>query len=169
MRKLLVTLFCIALVASLFALVGCGGKEETTIKTPEGEIRVEEEGEGGKVTFRGEEGEVTYEVRKEAPSEAELGAPIYPGAEYVEGSGGTVTGTSEGEEISTAGAEFITDDSIDEVISWYEDKLGAPYYESTSPREASWMMSSEGHLVTVSVTEEDEGTSIVIARVSETE
>ncbi|MDI6874227.1 hypothetical protein [Candidatus Solincola sp.] len=165
MKKLLAIVVCLGLVSVLLVLAGCG-KKETTIKTPEGEVSVEE-GEG-KVTFRGEEGEVTYEATEKAPTEEELGAPIYPGAEYVEGTGGTVKGTSEGQAITTAGGQFTTGDGIEEVISWYESKLGAPMYESTSPREASWMMSSEDHVVTVSVTEEDGKTSITIARLSGT-
>lgn len=156
----------IALVATLLILAGCGGKE-TTIKTPEGEVTVEE-GEGGKVTLRDEEGEVTYEYSDRPPTEEELGAPIYPGADYVEGTGGMVTGTSEGEEVTTAGAQFTTKDDIDEVISWYRGKLGAPMYENTSPREASWVKSEEDSTVTVLVAEEEGKTSIQIARISGT-
>ncbi|MGQ9536935.1 MAG: hypothetical protein ACUVT4_06870 [Actinomycetota bacterium] len=166
MRKLMAVFLGVALVAALLALVGCGGKE-TTIKTPEGEVTVKE-GEGGKVTIRGEEGEITYESSDRAPSEEELGAPIYPGADYVEGTSGMVTGTSEGKEVTTAGAQFTTDDDIDEVISWYRGKLGAPTYENTSPREATWMMSKEDSMVTISVTEEEGKTSIQIARISGT-
>ncbi|WP_287153092.1 hypothetical protein [Candidatus Solincola tengchongensis] len=163
-KRLAVVFFCLGLVSLLAFMAGCG-KKERTIKTPEGEISVEEGG-GGKVTFKGEEGETTYQALGEAPTEEELGAPIYPGAQYVQGTGGTVKGTSEGEAVSTTGGQFTTDDPIDKVISWYEGKLGAPVYQSTSPREASWMMGSEKDIVTVSVAEEDGKTTITIARLS---
>ncbi|MBC7252498.1 MAG: hypothetical protein H5T72_00825 [Actinobacteria bacterium] len=164
MRRLLAVILCLGLLSVMVLSAGCG-KEETTIKTPEGEVSVEE-GEGGTVTFRGEEGEVTYRASREAPTEEELGAPIYPGAEYVEGSGGTVEGTSEGQEISTAGAEFTTDDPIEKVISWYREEIGVPTYENTSPREASWLISTEDTATTVSVSEEDGRTLISITSIS---
>lgn len=163
MKRLLAIVVCLGLLSAMLVLAGCG-KKTSTIKTSEGEVSVEE-GEG-KVTYRSEEGEVTYESSEKVPTEEDLGAPIYPGSEYVEGSGSKVTGTSEGQKVSTAEAQFTTEDAIDKVISWYRDKLGAPMYENTDPREASWMMSSESYLVTVSVSEEEEKTTISIARIS---
>jgi hypothetical protein len=164
LKRLLAVVLCLGLLSALVLLAGCG-KKETTIKTPEGEVSVEE-GEGGTVTFRGEEGEVTYRASGEAPTEEELGAPIYPGAEYVEGSGGTVTGTNEGQEITTASGEFTTGDHIDKVISWYRGKLGAPMTETSSPREASWLESAENYIVSVTVAEEEGKTTITITKMT---
>lgn len=166
LRRLTAVVLCLGLISLLVFMAGCG-KKESSIKTPEGEISVEESGEG-KVTFKSEEGETTYEASEKAPTEEELGAPIYPGAEYVPGTGGTVKGTNEGETITTTGGQFATDDDFDKVISWYKSKLGAPVYESTSPKEASWMKSSDQDIVTVSVNEEDGKTTITIARLSGT-
>ncbi len=167
MKRFLLLVLALGLVISVVALAGCG-KKETTIKTPEGEVTVKE-GEGGELTIRGEEGETTYKMSEEAPSEEELGVPIYPGAEYVVGSGGSVKSTSEGEEVTTASGQFTTGDDIEEVISWYRDRLGAPMIENASPREVSWMKSGEDYFVTVSVNEEEGKTTISIARFSGTQ
>jgi hypothetical protein len=66
----------------------------------------------------------TIDLSDQAPTKAELGAPIYPGSEYVEGSGGTMTGTGEEGEFATAAAEFTTKDSFNEVVAWYTAELG---------------------------------------------
>lgn len=166
MRRFMLIILCLGLTASLVALSGCG-KKETTVKTPEGEVTVEEGGEG-KVTVRTEEGETTYETTGEAPSEEELGAPIYPEAEYVPGSGGTAKGTQEGQVYAYAGGTFKTGDDFEKVLAWYKGKLGEPMYESTSPKEASWIMGEEKDVVTVSISEEDGETTINIVRMSGT-
>lgn len=153
------------LVATLVIAVGCGGSktEETTINTPEGEVKVEEK--DGKVTYETEEGKVSYEGSEGAPSEADLGAPVYPGAEYVEGSGGTVTASGEEGGFTTAGAEFVTEDSYAKVVDFYTGKLGAPMYEDTSSKEATWMI-NEGleSFVVVTVSEEEGKVKISIGR-----
>ncbi|NPV60341.1 MAG: hypothetical protein HPY75_11885 [Actinobacteria bacterium] len=157
MRKLLAMLLLVTLVATLVIAVGCGGSktEETTIKTPEGEVQVEEK--DGRVTYETEEGKVTYEGSEGAPSEAELGAPVYPDAEYVEGSGGTATATGEEGEFTTAGAEFVTEDSYAKVVDFYTGKLGAPMYEDTTSKEATWMINANEESFTVVTVSEEEG------------
>ena len=86
-----------------------------------------EEVERGKVTLEEEGGEQsTVEVQEQAPSEDALGAPVYPGAKYREGSGVSGTTTSGDQQLAVAGAEFTTTDAIAKVVSWYESKIGAP-------------------------------------------
>lgn len=164
MKKSFVVLALLALVATLIISAGCGGSK-TTLKTPEGEVEVEEK--DGKVTYETEEGKVTYEGSEEAPSEAELGAPVYPGAEYVEGSGGSATATGPEGEFTTAGAEFVTDDSYSKVVDFYTGKLGAPTYQDTSAKEATWMLDvSEESFTVVTVSEEEGKVKISIGRMA---
>ncbi len=164
MRKAAVMLLLLALAVSLVMAVGCGGSE-TTVKTPEGEVKVEEE--DGKVTYETEEGKVTYEGSDKAPSEAELGAPVYPGAKYVEGSGGSATATGPEGEFSTAGAEFVTEDSYSKVVDFYRGELGEPMYQDTAAKEATWMMNvNEESFTVVTVSEEDGEVKISIGRMA---
>ncbi len=157
LKKFLIVLLGLGLAAGLMFLGGCG-KKETTIKTPEGEVKVEEE--GGEVTIRTEEGETVYRQTTEAPTEEELGAPIYPDAEYVPGSGVTATGAGEGQKISTAAAEFRTEDDFDEVLAWYEGKLGKADIETSEPRAAMWGKYEDTGGVTVRI-EEQEGEVVI--------
>lgn len=167
MKKALVLILALGLLVSLVAIVGCGDDKQT-IKTPEGEVTVEED--GGTITFEGEGQEGTIDITDEPPTEDELGAPIYPGAEYVEGSGGTMSGTSEEGEFSTAGAEFTTGDSFDEVVAWYTDELGEPtYLGSGGYEEATWMIGDEEtEFIVVTITVESGDTMISIGRMSGT-
>jgi len=163
LKKALILLMLLGLVVSLVAIAGCGDKK-TTIKTPEGEVTVEEGG-GGEVTYETDEGDVTYNVNDEAPSEDELGAPIYPDAEYVPGSGGTSTATGPEGDFIAAGAEFTTSDSYDDVLSFYKDELGEPMIEDSAMKETSWMIEkSDGSIVTVTVTDEGGEVRIYIGR-----
>lgn len=164
MRKILVLLMLLGLAASLLAVTGCGEKK-TTVKIPGGEeVTVEEK--GGKVTYKGEEGEVTYETSEEVPSEDALGAPIYPGAEYVPGSGGSASASGPEGEFTTAGGEFVTKDSFDKVVGFYTDELGDPMVVDTAAKEASWMIErGDDSIVTVTVTAEDGKVKIGMARI----
>ena len=167
MKKALIMILLMGLVVSLIAVTGCGEKK-TTIKTPEGEVTVEEGG-GGKYTYETDEGEVTYDVSEGAPSEEELGAPIYPGAEYVEGSGGSVTGTGAEGGFATAGAEFKTDDSYDKVVSFYQKELGPPTYQDASLKQATWMVNAtEESFTVVTVSVEEGEVTISIGRMAGT-
>lgn len=157
-------LLAVGLLAGMIGLVGCG-KKQTTIETPEGKVEVTEEGEG-KVTYRTKEGEATYESTLEEPSEAELGAPIYPDAEFNEKGSGKVSGTSAEGEYSATVAEFITDDSFDKVLSWYRGKLGEPLYVETTAREASWTKVENERIIAVSIQEEEGKVKIIISRTS---
>lgn len=188
MKKILTLILILVCIATLAFLVGCGDGDDSgkgngdanvaeegegqtqVIEDGEREITVEEpqeEGESGKVTLEGEDGEeTTIEVQEEAPSEESLGAPIYPNAEYVEGSGVSGTTSSGDKQLSASGAEFTTSDDISKVVSWYRERLGEPM--STSAEVTSWMFQAqEGALTTVIVELFEEGvTKITIAKVS---
>jgi len=169
LKKALVIFLAVGLAVALFAIVGCGS-DKTTIKTPEGEVTVEED--GGTITFEGEEGSGTIDLSDKPPTEAELGAPVYPDAEYVEGSGGTMTGTGEEGEFATAAAEFKTKDSFGDVVDWYTGELGQEPFsvDTDGQQEASWLLGDdETNFITVTVTEVDGEVVIGIVRMSGSE
>ena len=162
MKKALVLLMLMGLVLSLVVVAGCGGDKET-VSTPYGDVTVDED--SGDVTYETDEGDVTYDVSDEAPSEDELGAPIYPDAEYVPGSGGTASASGPEGEFTTAGAEFTTGDSYADVVEFYTDELGDPLIEDATAMEATWMMDlDDGSVVTVTVTDEGGDVLIYIGR-----
>ena len=181
MRKALVLILILGLFVGLLAVVGCGGKK--TVETPFGDVTVDEESgevsldngkvdiseDKGEVTIETEEGEVTYKGGEGEPSEKDLGAPIYPDAEYVPGSGGS--GSASGSEGTTtyASGEWTTGDDFDEVVDWYTGKLGAPDMTSSEGGvdTAIWMqgdMSTD--ITTVSVTNEGGEVKITIGRIA---
>jgi hypothetical protein len=168
-KRGLILIVLLALTISLVAAVGCG-KKTTTITTPDGEVTVTEQsgsGDSGKVTVKDESGnDSTYEWSDKAPSEAELGAPIYPGATYVPGTGGSGGVSSTEGNTAVAGADFTTPDSLSKVVDWYTGKLGAPL--SSSDNEYMWMPNSNidtGNFVTVSVKQDGGKVTISIASV----
>jgi hypothetical protein len=157
--KRAVALLVLGLLAlSLLAAAGCGEKK-TTITTPEGNVTVEE-GEGGKVTVQGEGGEVAYEWSGKAPTEEQLGVPIYPGAQYVPESGGSGSFSDDKGATSIVAADFTTTDSFDKVLAWYTGKLGQPLYVEEG-KEATWMSgmgmdgsgfkAEEGEIITLAI------------------
>lgn len=166
MKKLLVISLVLGLLAALVAVSGCG-KKESSVKLPGGEEVKVEEG-GGKVTIEGEGGKTTYEGGEKEPTEKDLGVPIYPGAEFVPGSGGTATATSEGETAVYAGGEWTTEDDFEEVVDWYNKKLGqsALVTSEGGTKSAVWLVGgeTEKNITTVSVEEEGGKVKISIGR-----
>jgi hypothetical protein len=119
------SLILVALFAVVFALAlasGCGNS--TTIKTPEGTAEVQDD--GSKVTFNNGDESWSTEQSATAPSETELGAPIYPGSEYNTENSGSVDYSNQGAGGSSLTAEFTTSDGYSKVIDWYQGRLGAP-------------------------------------------
>ncbi len=121
MRKLMILAAVFALIPGLLLTAGCGNK--TTVETPQGSADIEEGG-GGKITFNegGESG--TLGQSQTAPTEAELGAPIYPGAEYDAENSGFVDYSNQGVTSASGTARFLTSDSYNSVVEWYRGKLG---------------------------------------------
>ncbi|MEW6552900.1 MAG: hypothetical protein AB1384_01260 [Actinomycetota bacterium] len=166
MKKTLVLLMLLGLVAGLIFATGCGDKK--TVETPFGDVTVEED--GGEITYETDEGDISYDVSDKAPSEDDLGAPIYPDAEYVPGSGGVVSASGEEGDFTTAGGEFTTGDSFDDVVGFYTDELGDPLITDTATGEATWMVDlSDESVVTVTVTDEGGEVLIYIGRLSGSE
>ncbi len=178
MKKVLVLLMLLVLVAGLVMLAGCGD-DKKTVETPFGDVTVDEgevdfEGEDvdidydedeGKVTYETDEGEASYEYSEEAPSEDELGAPIYPDSEFVPGSGVVARSSNAGEEVSVAGAEFTTEDDFEDVVDFYSDAMGDPMVMDETADEATWMMTlSDESIVTVTVKDEGGEVKISIGR-----
>ena len=177
MKKTLVIVLILAFLASFALLAGCGEGEKANIETAGNEEAVEntetggeekveitdeegkkitveesqEEGESDKVVIEGENGEKsTIEVQDQAPSEEELGVPIYPDSQYIEGTGINGTAQQNGQEVSIVGAEFTTKDAIGKVVEWYKGKLGEPM--APSPESTMWMLQGkDGSIVTVVV------------------
>lgn len=67
-------------------------------------------------------------------TEEQLGVPIYPGAKAEQGAGGITVSKGEGKSTFIGGAIFTTDDSVEQVAEFYQDKLGdkAKMIETTS-------------------------------------
>jgi hypothetical protein len=149
------------LIASLVLMAGCGNSK--TVETPAGSVTTQDNGDSGTVTTPN--GSTTFS--DQAPTEEQLGAPIYPGANYAQGSGGYASGTDSSGQYSAASGEFTTSDSFDAVAAWYTGKLGSPVYTgvpsgSDSTKEAIWVSSSGGHRASITVDQESDGTHIQI-------
>lgn len=122
MRKLVILPAVFALIIALLLAAGCGNK--TTVKTPQGSADIEEGGGGGKITLNEGGESATLEQSQTAPTEAELGAPIYPGAEYDAENSGFVDYSNQGASSASGTARFLTSDSYNSVVEWYRGKLG---------------------------------------------
>lgn len=183
-KRITCILFLLFLSASLCAASGCGGKKDDA-GTVEDSIGEEVTGaEGGEVAVNPEaagegesedasqggdagtmtvgEGEVSYHIYQEAPSEEELGAPLYPGASYLPSSGGSVSGTAPEGDFTTTGGEFHTDDGFQQVLAWYRDRLGEPLFLEPSQSTATWSRREGNRMVVVGLRGETSGTTIAI-------
>ena len=133
MRKITVTLMVLVLVTGIFAIAGCGGGTTTTGVTSTKTATTTP-------TTDGKEQKKSITV-----TDAEFGAPVYPGARMDENAGFK---NSEGVyEV----AELWTNDSTDKVIAWYKEKLaGMPGYHEQALTEGGinemiFDFSSAGH------------------------
>jgi hypothetical protein len=167
LKKTLVLLMLLGLVAGLVVATGCGG-DKKTVETQFGDVTVEED--SGEVTYETGKGDVTYNTSDEAPSEEDLGAPIYPDAEYVPGSGGVVSASGGEGDFTTAGGEFTTSDSFADVVDFYNGELGEPLITDPTTNETTWMLDlDDGSVVTVTVTDEGGDVLIYIGRLGGSE
>ncbi len=175
-RLALVALAAAVLLFHVPALAGCGKKEAASGKPPgEGpaaESAEEKEGvssdepalqeDGESVTYDTGEGQVTYQVSREAPPEEALGVPVYPGAAYVPGSGGSVSGKSPEGEFATVGGEFRTAEAFETVYRWYRERLGDPVMHDDRQPLATWRRTAGDRMVIVGLRREGEETIILI-------
>ncbi|OFW56985.1 MAG: hypothetical protein A2V52_01750 [Actinobacteria bacterium RBG_19FT_COMBO_54_7] len=162
MKKVLPAVLLFALVLSLVVSAGCGDK--TTVKTPDGSATVEEQ--DGDVTINYDEGGGSGSVTAstEAPTEAELGAPIYPGAEYDESGSGTLSYNGQDGSGTTAAGTFLTNDSLGKVVDWYTAELGQPLV--STPDLVQWMSGevTSGQFTSVQVEDSGGTRKITIVR-----
>jgi hypothetical protein len=171
MRTWAILLLVVALLLS--AACGCSNKKTATMPGG-GKVTVEETGKGeGKVTVEGKKGEqMTMETKKNPTvTEAELGVPIYPGAEQGESGSWSMSG-KEGSGASSV-YQFKTKDPYDKVFAFYKDKVKNPTQtmETTSEGKKTGLIqvASEGdkQLISVTVHEEDGETTIMVTRVKQ--
>jgi hypothetical protein len=162
------------LVTAMAVLVACGCSRKTTTVVPGArKVTVEEKGKGeGKVTVKSKEGEMTMEMGKKATvTEAELGVPIYPGAE--QGESGTWSMTGKEGSGSTAVYQFKTKDPYDKVFAFYKDKIKNPTstIENTSDGKKLGLIQvvDEGKklMIHVTVQEKDGQTEIGVQKMKQ--
>lgn len=115
-----------------------------TEETPE--ISVEKGGEGS-----------------EAEAAATVDVPPYPGATATE-SGGQFSFGGKG---GVSSQEYVTPDSVDQVLGFYKDKLGSKIQIQESEGKAVFTLATKNGLSTVTITREAEAekTKITIARI----
>ena len=153
MKKGLTLLVLFAMALALVAAVGCGSKT-TTDSTPSGDITVTNNNDTGSGTGS-----------DKAPSEADMGASVYPGATFVAGTGSTRVKMSSAEgDTYITGASFNTTDSLSKVVEYYTGKMGTPT-EST-PETATWVQVSSDAMVTVTATVENGKVTIAIGKIA---
>ena len=126
----------------VLALAGCAKKDEVTINTPDGQMKVSTEGnkttletEKGKVEVNGDGKEGTWTMTDEKGNKStvstgedvdlsKLGIDVYEGAKVNKGKGGMSTvDTPEGKMTS---AILSTPDKTNKVIAFYKGKLKDP-------------------------------------------
>lgn len=164
MKKGMIAFMFFVLALALIVVTGCG--DQTTVQTTGGSGTVETENGGGKITINEGEESATLEQTGEAPSEAELGVPIYPGATYNAENSGSADYSSEGGTAGGITAEFLTSDSFSQVVGWYQGKLGAPIASGSD--SAEWMVGdiTTGNYSAVSVEKSGNMVRIRIVRMT---
>jgi hypothetical protein len=108
--------------AACFA-AGCGRDESKTFTTPGGTVKVtaKQSGAEGVVTVETKEGTATIKSGSQAVSEAQLGAPLYPGAQVLSsGEFGQTKGAGSGVASTVV---MSTNDSFDKVAAFYKTNL----------------------------------------------
>ncbi len=113
----LVVLFALAVLA------GCGRSKKTVYNSPDGKVTVTSEGsKENTVTTETKEGKVEVTAGQEkAITEAELGAPVYPGAKS--NFEGKYESKKPGEAASVQQHILTTSDDFDKVVAFYKSKL----------------------------------------------
>jgi len=122
-RKATVLCALAVLAASTCLTAGCGREESRTFTTPDGKVTVtgKQSGTEGVVKVETKEGTATIKTGPQAVSEAELGAPVYPGAQVVSsGQFGETKGSSSG---SASSVLLSTNDPFDKVVAFYKTNM----------------------------------------------
>lgn len=120
----------------------------------------------GGVTISTPQGKISAGQTPVHVTEAEVGAPLYPGATSVEG--GIKFGAASG---SMATYAFKTSDSVQQVLAFYRDKFG-PKATVMETQDGAMVTSAkndnEGIMVTIGRDESDGKTSITITHTTST-
>jgi hypothetical protein len=103
MRRILAVTLLLALVAGAAVLSGCGSGK---VSVETGDAKVEVDTDKGSLS-----------IDTNAPTEEEIGIPVYPGAT----SEGSIDLSESGE--SAAAAVLWSDDDANKVIAWYKEEL----------------------------------------------
>lgn len=162
-----------SLVFCLFTLGGCGRKQEAEGQEEDQapQVSVERTDEsGGSVVVEGtspsgEQVQAKVDVKKVEPTEQDLGAPIYPKAQFSQESGADATVSAGDKELRVVAADFVTGDSYRAVVDWYRKKLGEPLMSLAE--ETTWIKGGdEKSMVTVVVRVQDGKTWINIRKLA---
>lgn len=158
----------ILLFAAAF-LAGCGnsgGNEsgKTTLKTPQGEVTVEDQ--GGSITVNEGGESATMSQSTVAPTEDELGVPIYPGSTFDAEDSGRVDYSAGGSQVYAGTAVFLTGDDVLKVMDWYANKLGEPQVSSATA--ADWLVGelASGNYSAIHIEQEGSQTRIAITHMA---
>ncbi len=164
MRKMILAVMLSFLVLSLMVAAGCGDSE--TIETPGGSVQVEQGSGDDKIVIEEGDESATLEQLEEAPSEEDLGAPIYPGAEFDAENSGIVNYSSGDASAFSGTARFVTTDSFNTVVDWYRGELGEP--ASITSETADWLLGdiSTGNYTAVHIEKDDGATKIDISHMA---
>jgi hypothetical protein len=110
-------------LVGLLLVGGCGREESATYSSPEGEVTVTSKEQGGRevVTVESGGGSLTVFSGPQSISEAELGVPLYPGAQLfssaqMEQGGAEAAG-------AIASYSLTSGDGFDEVVAFYRANL----------------------------------------------
>jgi hypothetical protein len=172
-RKTVVVFASYIIAAAIIFVSGCGRDESKTITTPEGKVTVTTRQDGGKdvVKIETKQGSLTVKAGQQAVSEAELGAPIYPGSQVA--SSGRLD-ESKGTAAGVATAYIMTtDDNYDKVISFYKKNLKniqQTMDQNFDDQKMTMFMSGKGgNIRTVQVVAKTSGgpTSIHVTKITE--
>ena len=151
MKKVLIVILAFALAMALMAIAGCGG-DDTTTPDSEEETVIEEE-------------TVTVQEDEEVPTDEQLDSPLYPGAEYVEGS---ALIEDYGQGYVDAEALWTTDDDIDTVVAWYTGELDVEVVDASDEEKQeffwSWIDNTETYSILVEVSQEQGSDEVEIYR-----
>jgi len=104
--------------AALLIVCGCAPAEKKTVKTPGGNITIEKEHGGARLSASG-----TDEIVEIQPGEVmkKLDLPLYPGARVVEGSQYHAISKKRGDQTYSARLEAAA--AFEDVRDWYQKRL----------------------------------------------
>ena len=147
------TLFVVSMAGLVFFVKRAVHNNFSVKEGPNGQAEVSVNLPGGKLNISS----------KGKLSEEQLGVPIYPGAQAAEGSGSVSFSGSEEKSGSFSVATFTTEDDLDQVVTFYKDKLGSKVtaVESTDEEKhtAVLKVATEHALKTITIEEQDNGTT----------